>query len=43
MCISNIINDVTVAPDGDIYNCITGLGSEKFKICSAEELIENPS
>lgn len=43
MCISNIINDVIVAPDGDIYNCITGLGSEKFKICSAEELIENPS
>lgn len=43
MCISNIINDVIVAPDGDIYNCITGLGSEKFKICSAGELIKDPS
>lgn len=42
ICIRNLPNDLILSPDGGIYNCISGLGIEEFKIGDYEEIINDP-
>lgn len=42
LCILKDENDILIAPNGDIYKCITGLGAEEFKVISYSKLWENP-
>ncbi|KAF2955282.1 MULTISPECIES: SPASM domain-containing protein [Marinitoga] len=41
-CTYNKESDIIIAPNGDLYNCISGIGIEEFKICSYNEFINNP-
>lgn len=34
--------DLVVAPNGDLYNCISGVGREEFRICSYSEFLNSP-
>lgn len=38
-CIADYAHDVMLSPEGNAYNCITGLGVEGFKISSYDEII----
>lgn len=35
--------DLVVAPNGDLYNCISGVGREEFRICSYSEFLNSPT
>ena len=41
-CLRDNYREIIMAPDGSIYNCITGLGIDEFKVCSREEILERP-
>ena len=39
---NNKEGDIVIAPNGDLYNCISGIGIDKFKICTYDEIINKP-
>lgn len=42
ICIAKDPNDVLIAPNGDIYKCISGLDVPEFKIASYDDLFNKP-
>jgi uncharacterized protein len=41
-CIAKKDNDILISPNGDLYKCITALGSEVMKLSSYEDAVRNP-
>ncbi len=41
VCIAKDPNDILIAPNGDIYKCISALGVSEFKICDYNEIQHN--
>ncbi|HCZ07329.1 MAG TPA: radical SAM protein [Thermotogae bacterium] len=35
--------DLVIAPNGDLYNCISGVGRQKFRISSYSEFLDSPT
>lgn len=42
MCINDCVKDIIIGPNGDIYSCISGIGVDKFRICTYDEFINKP-
>lgn len=42
VCIYNKEYELIIAPDGDIYKCISGIGVDDFKVVSKQELFTKP-
>lgn len=41
-CIADYPHDIILSPEGNAYNCITGLGVDNFKIANYKEIINEP-
>nr|WP_287559074.1 radical SAM protein [Roseburia sp.] len=41
LCVNSRENDIIVAPDGDIYKCMSGIGISQFRLCTKDELFED--
>lgn len=41
-CIRTSFNEFVIGPNGDLFNCISGIGIKDFKICSADEISTSP-
>jgi uncharacterized protein len=41
-CVNRKENEFVIHPTGDIYKCISGVGIDDFKLCSYNEVIEEP-
>ena len=42
ICIKNLPTDLIISPDGSVYNCISGLGLDDFKIGTYYDITNNP-
>lgn len=41
-CMNSSEKDFTIAPNGNIYKCVTGIGSKRFLLSSYDEFKDNP-
>lgn len=41
-CMNSAEKDFTIAPNGGIYKCVTGVGSERFLLSSYDDFISDP-
>lgn len=42
-CMNSAEKTFSIAPTGDIYKCVTGIGSKRFLLSTYEECIHNPT
>jgi len=42
-CLKDSFHEVILGPDGSLYNCISGIGIDDYKICSKNELYDYPA
>lgn len=42
LCINKVEKDILLAPNGDVFKCISGLGSNEYLISTYDELMTNP-
>ncbi|MBT9165096.1 MAG: hypothetical protein DDT23_01111 [candidate division WS2 bacterium] len=42
ICMYNKEYDLAIGPNGSIYKCVSGIGLERFKVSSRDEVMEKP-
>lgn len=41
-CMNSSEKTFTISPSGDIYKCVTGIGSKRFRLSTYDEFMQNP-